>query len=205
MVQTAAGLLTFEAFLSQYGDNDRYELIDGELIEMEPTGPHEKVAAFLGRKLNVQIDRQDLPYFIPFRCLIKPLAPGTGFRPDVIVLDERALANEPLWASEPVITLGSSIKLVVEVVSTNWQNDYARKVEDYSAIGIPEYWIVDYLGLGGRDYIGDPKQPLVAVYTLDATGNHYQKPIQLRGSDRIASLCFPDLELSAAQVLGAGK
>jgi Uma2 family endonuclease len=40
----------------------------------------------------------------------------------------------------------------VEVVSTNWQNDYARKSEDYALLGITEYWIVDYLGLGGRDY-----------------------------------------------------
>ncbi|WP_421655114.1 hypothetical protein [Leptothermofonsia sp. ETS-13] len=32
--------LTFEAFLSQYQDNPRYELADGELINMEPTGPH---------------------------------------------------------------------------------------------------------------------------------------------------------------------
>jgi len=31
----------FEEFLTQYGDNPRYELADGELIDMEPTGPHE--------------------------------------------------------------------------------------------------------------------------------------------------------------------
>jgi Uma2 family endonuclease len=54
------------------------------------------------------------------------------------------LVNEPLWEREPVITLGRSIKLVVEVVSTNWETDYARKVEEYALLGIPEYWIVDY-------------------------------------------------------------
>ena len=53
-----------EEFIVQYGDNQRYELIDGDLIDMEPTGPHEQVAALISRKLNVEIDRLNLPYFI---------------------------------------------------------------------------------------------------------------------------------------------
>jgi Uma2 family endonuclease len=44
------------------------------------------------------------------------------------------------------------IKLIVEVVSTNWETDYARKVEEYALLGIPEYWIVDYRGLGRSFY-----------------------------------------------------
>jgi Uma2 family endonuclease len=52
----------FEAFFSQYGEDDRYELIDGEVFDLEPTGPHEEVAAFIDRKLNVQIDQLGLPY-----------------------------------------------------------------------------------------------------------------------------------------------
>jgi Uma2 family endonuclease len=68
MVQSAIKLITVDEFITQYGDNNRYELIDGELIDIEPTGSHEQVAAFIGRKLNVEIDRQDIEYFIPFRC-----------------------------------------------------------------------------------------------------------------------------------------
>ncbi|MBR8838532.1 MAG: Uma2 family endonuclease [Stigonema ocellatum SAG 48.90 = DSM 106950] len=52
MTQAAPKLLTFDDFIARYGDNERYELIDGELIEMEPTGPHEEVAAFVLRKVN---------------------------------------------------------------------------------------------------------------------------------------------------------
>ena len=52
-------------FITQYGDNPHYELIDGELIEMEPTGLHEQVAGFVGRKLNVEIDRTASDYLIP--------------------------------------------------------------------------------------------------------------------------------------------
>ena len=81
-----------------------------------------------------------------------------GDHPDVIVLDENQLKTEPLWQREPIICNGNTIKLVVEVVSTNWQDDYARKVEEYAFLGIPEYWIVDYRGLGGVAFIGKPKQ-----------------------------------------------
>ena len=205
MTQSALKLLTFDEFIARFGDNERYELIDGELIDMEPTGPHEEVAAFVLRKVNVEIDRLNARWFTPARCLIQPLGTATAFRPDVVVLDKAAVAKEPLWQDEPVITLGTSIKLVVEVVSTNWQNDYARKVEDYSTIGIQEYWVVDYLGLGGRDYIGSPKQPTISVYQLMAGQNRYPKPTQFRGSDRIFSATFPELVLTAEQIFASGR
>ncbi|MDY6896770.1 MAG: Uma2 family endonuclease, partial [Cyanobacteriota bacterium] len=44
MTYTPPKLLTFEQFITEYGDNARYELIDGELRDMEPTGPHEEVS-----------------------------------------------------------------------------------------------------------------------------------------------------------------
>ena len=109
MVQSPPKLITVDEFITNYGDSDCYELIDGELTEMEPTGPHEQVSGFLGRKLNVEIDHLDLPYLIPPRCLIKLLGTATAFRPDVLVLDQTRLINEPLWQQEPVITSGSSI------------------------------------------------------------------------------------------------
>lgn len=192
--------LTFDEFLVRYGDDDHYELIDGELFNLEPTGPHEEVIAFIGQQINVEIVRQALNLFIPHRCLIKPLGPNTGFRPDVIVLDRAELTKEPLWAREPIVTLGSTIKFVAEVVSSNWQNDYARKVEDYALLGIPEFWIVDYAGLGGEDFIGRPKQPTLTICTL--VDDRYQKRIY-RGEDAIVSTVFPSLTLTAKQVLQA--
>ncbi|MGL5795392.1 MAG: Uma2 family endonuclease, partial [Waterburya sp.] len=49
MVQSIINLITVNDFIKRYGDNNRYELIDGELIDMEPIGLHEQVAAFIGR------------------------------------------------------------------------------------------------------------------------------------------------------------
>lgn len=167
MAYTAQKILTFETFLDQYCDNFRYELADGELVDMEPTGPHETVSGKLATQIGIAIAAEKLPWFIPRTCLIRPFSDAaTARRPDIVVLDETALVSEPLWEREPVITLGRSIKLVVEVVSTNWETDYARKVEEYAILGIPEYWIVDYRGLGGVAFIGKPKQPTITVCQL---------------------------------------
>lgn len=201
MIQSIRQPISTDDFIAYYGDNDRWELIDGELIDMEPTGPHEQVAAFVGRKFNVEIDRANLPYFIPYRCLINGLSTDTVFRPDLVVLDQRHLNQEPLWRREPVITLGASIKVVVEVVSSNWQNDYARKAEDYETLGIPEFWIVDYRGLGGRKYIGFPKCPTLSIYRL--VDGEYEIS-QYRGGDRLESPTFSELALTAEQVFDAG-
>jgi len=167
MIYTPQKLLTFETFLDSYGDNPRYELADGELIDMDPTGHHETVAGKLATQIGITLAAEKLPWLIPRTCLIRPLAEAaTARRPDIVVLDETVLASEPLWEREPVITLGRSIKLVVEVVSTNWETDYARKVEEYALLGISEYWIVDYRGLGGAAFIGKPKQPTITICQL---------------------------------------
>ncbi|MBE9066677.1 Uma2 family endonuclease [Leptolyngbya cf. ectocarpi LEGE 11479] len=202
MVQNIPKALTFEEFTAQYGDDTRYELIDGELVEMEPTRPHEQVTGFVNLQLNLAIAQLKQPYFIPMRCLIKPLGPVSAFKPDVVVLDRPALEAESLWQREPIITLGTSAKLVVEVVSTNWQNDYARKYDDYQAMGIPEYWIVDYLGLGGTYFIGSPKQPTVTICNLK--NNHYEMN-QFRQGETLVSCVFPEISLQAEQIFAAGS
>jgi Uma2 family endonuclease len=69
-------------------------------------------------------------------------------------------------------------------------------------MGIPEYWIVGYLGLGGRRYIGNPKRPTFSVYHL--IDGEYQVS-QFRGDDRIVSPTFPDLNLTVQQVFQAGE
>lgn len=193
---------TFEEFLEWYPDGrGRYELIDGVVVEMNPTGDHEEVAAFLNRKLNVAIERLNLPYFIPRTYLVKPPNSVSGYQPDLLVLDQNAIEAESLWKKSSTITLGLSVKLAVEVVSTNWRDDYGRKLTDYELMGIPEYWIVDYRALGAKRYIGSSKQPTLSMYTL-VDGEYQVQPF--RGSDLIASVLFPDLNLTAEQIFKAG-
>ena len=199
MTYTPTQPLTVDEFIAQYSDDPRYELADGELIDMEPTGPHETVSGKLAVQIGIAIAQAQLPWFIPRNCLIQPFADtATARRPDIIVLDETALANEPLWQRQPVVTLGRSIKLVAEVVSTNWETDYARKVEEYALLGIPEYWIVDYRGLGGIAFIGKPKQPTFTVCQL--TGEEYCQR-QYRLGEMISSILLPNLQLRLDDIL----
>ena len=199
MTYTTPKLLSLEEFISQYGNNPRYELIDGELRDMEPTGPHESVAGKMAGYIFGEILKSRKLWVIPKNCLIKPPAAlATALRPDVIVLDEEKLQAEPLWQQEPIVCNGSTIKLVVEVVSTNWQDDYARKVEEYALLGIPEYWIVDYRGLGGIAFIGKPKQPTFTVCQLEEEDYLQQ---QYRLEEEIHSPLLPDLKLSLQGVV----
>jgi Uma2 family endonuclease len=201
VIQAIPNLLTFEEFLEQYPeDGGRYELVDGETIEMRPIGKHEKVAGFISRKLDVEIERLNLPYFISRNCLVKPGRANAGYLPDIIVLDEKVSKNDPLWEKSSTISMGSSARLAIEVVSTNWRDDYLRKLDDYELLGIPEYWIVDYLALGAMRYIGSPKQPTLSVYQLIDDEYQIQK---FRGTDRVISQIFPELSLTVNQIWNA--
>nr|WP_304952600.1 Uma2 family endonuclease [cf. Phormidesmis sp. LEGE 11477] len=183
----------------QYGDDPRYELIDGELRDLEPTGPHEEVSGKVSGYWFSALLSLNKDWTIPKNCLIQPLAAqATTLRPDVIVLDKSKLEQEPLWHREPIVTSGDSIVMVAEIVSTNWQDDYARKVEEYLVLGIKEYWIVDLRGLGGLEFIGKPKHPTVTVCQLEADSYHKQ---QFRLHDKIVSGIFPDINLTLSRLI----
>ena len=167
---------------------------------MNPNGYYEEVTGFLIRKINVEIDRLNLPYLTPSTYFVKPPEATTGYQPDILVLDKPALIFESLWKKSSIILQGKSVKLAIEVVSTNWQDDYLVKVADYERLGIPEYWVVDYAALGGRRFIGNPKQSTISVYQL--VDGEYQVS-QFRKGDRILSSAFPELNLTVEQVFGS--
>ncbi|SKB13004.1 conserved hypothetical protein [Planktothrix sp. PCC 11201] len=205
MIQAIPKTVTFDEFINWYPESSgcHYELHNGAIIEMpKPTGKHSRIAGFLIAELNFEIRRLQLPYFIPKECVIKSVRDQSGYEPDLIIIDEKRVNNNSRWEKESIITQGNSIPLVVEVVSTNWSDDYALKLEEYEILGIDEYWIVDYLGLGGRRFIGNPKQPTLSVYQLRE--GEYQVQ-QFRDHQRIESLIFPELSLTASQVFQAGQ
>ena len=82
-------LLSFSDFIARYVDSNRYELIDGEVFDLEPTGYHEEVSAFITTKICAQIDAIALNWFVLQRGLIRPSNLGmTVFQPDVMVKDK---------------------------------------------------------------------------------------------------------------------
>lgn len=195
--------VSFDDFIAWYPENreTRYELHEGVIVEMpKPKGKHSEVGGFLNLEVGIVCRNAQLPYFLPKECIVKSIDNQSGYEPDVIVLDREAIASEPRWERESIITMGSSIRLVVEVVSTNWQDDYLTKLRDYEALGIQEYWIVDYLGLGGRLHLGYPKRPTFSVYQL--VEGEYEVQRFIEGS-KIVSPTFAELDLTSEQVFRA--
>jgi Uma2 family endonuclease len=191
--------ISFNEFIDWYPENSeiKYELRRGVIVEMpKPKGKHSEITGFGIKKLNYAIDEMQVSYFIPRECIIK-ISDDTGYEPDIAVIDRESLADEPRWESSSIIEQGKSVKLAVEVVSTNWRDDYALKLSDYESIGIEEYWIADYLGIGGRRYIGSPKQPTLSVCTL--VDGEYEIQ-QFKGDDSIQSRTFPELQLTVDQL-----
>ena len=111
--------------------------------------------------------------------------------PDLVVLRE---AHLQLVQRRLTITLDMPPpQLVVEVVSPgskNRERDYKNKLAQYQAREIDEYWVID------------PEAQAVTVFSLRS--GHYFEVGQFRGTDRIASPLFPNLDINAAAILQAG-
>lgn len=204
MVQTLAKteLVTFAEFAEWKPENRLYELYDGVVIEMpQPLGKHEQVKGFLSTELVFAYRRLNLPYFLPSQAFVKVPDAESAYLPDILILKHSNLINEPLWDKQSTVTQGATIIIAIEVVSTNWRVDYFTKVKDYEEIGIPEYWTVDYLGIGGRRFIGNPKQSTILIHEL--IDNEYQVTA-FQGDQRVISPSFPELNLTANQIFQAG-
>jgi Uma2 family endonuclease len=221
MIQSLQKLFTFDEyleFLETQQENIRYELHDGDIIQMPPpSGKHEQIVAFLTMMLGYECLRLKLNYGIPKTATVKPENKMSGYYPDVLLMNFSNLGNEPLWEKQSILSKPDSIPLVIEVVSqcvarvprveatdepvrvsTNWRDDYHKKFADYEEMGIQEYWIVDYAALGSKELIGDPKQPTITIYSLSNEGEYRSK--QFRGDDRIESPTFSDLNLTVEQI-----
>ena len=197
---TVTQKLTFDQFLVECPEDGRYELVNGEIVEMNATRNHDDVADFSADLFKYEIQRLSLNYVVKNTAVVRTVNKAgveQGRRPDVSVIDR------DLWRSNrsAYSALREPIQLAVEVTSTNWDDDYIDKLDEYQRLGIPEYWIVDYLAIGSREFLGNPKIPTVFVYLLDADGNYQRTAFQ--GSDRIVSRTFPELMLTAEQVMNA--
>jgi Uma2 family endonuclease len=197
MVQATTKPITFTEFVEWKPDGRNYELHNGVIVEMQPKGKHEEIIGFLATEFTLEFRRLNLPYFIPKQALVKISNRETGYSPDILILNRENLANESLWDKYSTVQNSASIPLVVEIVSSNWRDDYLTKVRDYEEIGIVEYWIVDYLGVGGRRYIGNPKQPSISIYSL--VDGEYQIA-QFNRKNVIVSPSFSELNLTVEQI-----
>ncbi|MGF1498798.1 MAG: Uma2 family endonuclease [Elainellaceae cyanobacterium] len=198
----AARKLTFEEYLRyDDGTDTRYELVDGELVAMSlGTGRHGRIIKFLDDALNVEIQKSGLDW--TSQRLTVGIQSPRGYRWDTCRIPDITVLTQEQWLDMDnreavVLAHQSPPKLVVEVVSPSTQTeDYRAKWVEYSALDIAEYWIVD------------PIQNMVTICVLDQ-GRYrdtvYQGGDSLQDDEgkHIASLTFPNLDLTAKQILAA--
>lgn len=188
--------LTFEEYLDyDDGTDTRYELVNGVLVEMGAESP-----------LNLDIALFLIVFFV------QSGVPQTH----VAIMTLIAVDSTEVTAREPDLTIHSQASkraisqqkqaflrtdmpvplLLVEVVypgepgSDNYDRDYKHKPREYAKRGIPEFWRID------------PDRSLVSVLLLKG-GQYIEKVFQ--GSDRLQSPTFPEIDLSAEQILRAGQ
>ncbi|NET61143.1 MAG: Uma2 family endonuclease [Symploca sp. SIO2E6] len=184
--------LTFEQYL-EYDDrtDNRYELFNGELIKVPPeSGKNNWITLWLRDKLILLVKPELIR---PIGCEVQVQGNPQNRYPDLVLLRE-----EHLLQIERRLTITLNMvppQFVAEVVSPyrnqndeNYRRDYLEKRQQYEQRGIPEYWIID------------PQAQVVIVLLL--VQGSYQET-KFTGNQRIVSRTFPQLELTAAQVLQA--
>jgi Uma2 family endonuclease len=180
--------LTLEEYLALDTDpNIRYEVVDGELMEMPPASDRNNL-------ISLYLLTEFLK-LVPLRLLrhkdTELVVTGNRARirlPDLMILTEELLTM--LEGQRATITADMpSPQLVVEVVSpgkVNEDRDYRYKRSEYAARGIPEYWIVD------------PSRARVTILTL--VDGLYEEVI-FTGRDQVISTVLPGFSARADQVL----
>lgn len=190
--------LSFDEFIQVYPEDGRYELVNGAIVRIFATRQHEDVADFIADYLKDEVKRQHLNYKVSDRILLATQTQSgveMGRNPDVSVV------NRDQWrANRSAHTaLREPIQLPVEVISTNWKDDYDDKFDEYQRLGIAEYWIVDYLALGSHQHLGNPKEPAVFVHVLGEDRKYTRS--RFRGDEPIISPTFTGLSLTINLIL----
>jgi Uma2 family endonuclease len=202
MVAIAQKTLSFEEFLNWDDFSGRsFELVNGVAMPLsEPTAKHEDVVDGLCRLLVEHCQSLNLPY-IPrqskqVRLNTQPGESESSRKADIVVFAKEEWARMRQSSASAAAYIAPP--LAIEVVSTNWRDDYRIKLNEYETLGILEYWIVDYAGLGGVQYIGSPKQSTVTINRL-IDGEYQAQRYQEKAT--IVSPTFPQLVLTVAQII----
>lgn len=136
--EATLGPYTWRDFLA-LDEDDRRELLDGRLVETEvPTRTHERVVAALIALLGRWSWTHDVGEVLASGYKLR-VDERRGVMPDVQLYRRGNLPQgqeEGLERGRP--------DLVVEVVSpTSRSRDRVQKLNDYAALGVPEYWLID--------------------------------------------------------------
>ena len=120
--------------LGIFDEDDRVELLDGQIVEMTPIGgPH---AACVIRLDNLLARRVGGDTAVSTQNPVV-LAERWEPQPDIVVL-RRPGGLAGAWLPNP-----QDVVLVIEVGDSSLERDRDMKIPQYAAAGIPEAWLVN--------------------------------------------------------------
>ena len=171
--------VSFDNFLKYFGEQHT-EWLGGKVISVVSNNTqHQMILSFL---LTV------LKLYLSFKSLGKVLLAGVPMRiaadrpvrePDLLVL-----LNEHLSRIQPTFVDGPA-DIVVEIVSPESNDrDRGKKLREYEAAGVPEYWLFD------------PQRTEAVIYALGADGHYHPLPVDADG--QLHSTVLPGFRLQAA-------
>lgn len=165
--------------LGVLGEDDRVELIHGQVVEMTPIGDRH---ASCVRRLHDLLARDALELAII--DVQNPVVLGNhdAPQPDLAVLRRRP-------DRYPHHPRAQDILLVIEVADTSLAYDRDVKIPLYASAGIPEAWLVDLTG----DQVG--------VYREPRTGTYARVQWAARG-DVLTPLQLPQVTLAVTDIMG---
>lgn len=163
-------------------DGDRYELVDGELVERDMSGLSSEVARKLAGRAGMFADEQGLGHtFGPdcgYQCF--PFDPGRVRGPDASFIRADRISAEELESGH----ISVAPDLAVEVISPNDQAfELNRKIEEYLRAGVRLVWVID------------PLSRTVDVYRPQGSDNRLREHDELSGEDVLPGFRCPVREL----------
>jgi Uma2 family endonuclease len=164
-------------------DNNRYELIEGELfVSRAPGIPHQRIVLKLEIAISEYLRNHPIGILVP--------GAGAIFSDYDAVIPDLAFVLNERWGQ--VVTgekFTGALDLVIEIISMGAENrrrDQLVKRQLYAKYGVAEYWIVD------------PENRLVEVYRLH--DNRLESAATLRNEEEIATPLLPGFRMSVDSV-----
>ena len=159
-----------------FGEEERLELIDGEIVEMSPIGPgHGMCVALVTKRFVFGVGDRAIVWIQSAARMALRSVP----RPDLALLRPRSY-REANPRPEDIL-------LVVEVAESSLRYDQTRKLALYASAGIAEYWVVSVEG----EWLEVHRSP---------EGRGYRESRRLHRGDTIAPLAFPDVVVRVAEL-----
>ena len=170
-LMVAAGVLS---------EDDRVELIEGEVIKMSPIGSRHAACV---RRLDTLLNRQlGEAAIVSAQCPIR-LNDFSEPQPDIALLLPRPDFYEH---QHP---MPEDVMLVIEVAETSVEYDRNIKMPLYARAGVTEAWLINL------------SKHIIEVFTQPLNGK-YKKSLKLKRGESLISQTIPDLSFTVDEVFG---